>query len=1214
MKKLYPLTACITILLCLSGSLYADFINGELTLSEPENGEFFEPGDTVIATLALTDQNDNELRVVEGDDTTLRGVLCWVSGPRQHFMTTEPYERFRIRTHNEGFYDESGFDLETQQMPIILPDEVPDEGTYTVLFECNRYYNGRWYSLYLMGDIQVEDAKPTETKSYRYLTCNVQGCHQNISQHSTTDLTTCVICHTHDYNTPWHRIEHNRNAHRNHGVETCHECHRANADINNFSAIACYTCHHPHTPDDHREYDDDDCAPCHQEGEESDVYRVHDERAPTQPDDFDLIFPEDDAVVENDTILFFWDESHDDDEDDILTYEFQIADNSQMRNRREISTADSTSYWIEGGLENRTDYWWRVLVYDLNTGYITSESSFKFTTDFPEPNELPSPFGLIAPTIDDTVYISNRGFFATDFSWQMSIDPNFGDTVTYELTLNDSGRFGDEPLEVTIEDIQDTTFNVNIPEALGIHDSLINWVEPWVVYWNVIAISNDDTVLCDSSFAVYLGSAEFRPPNPFGLIEPAMDDAILMNEDGLYITDFSWHLSADPNVEDSVTYVFILSDNGRFGEERIAIFEDLQDTLLTDINLMVVLEIPDSLIQWHEPWAVTWAAIAISNDDSVWCDSAFALYMGSTPPYLPSAFGLIAPVDGDTIGLDGPFETNLVWQTSVDPNGDEVLYNLTMELSYPNEDDLIYEYVGLPDTVFHFSLTDSIDAEHWEDYWRVEWQVSAIANGDSVRCDSTFGFRFSSNSDSLYGHDLFASLTLSEPVGGFFMPGDSVIATLLLTDAEGDTLRIDDVRNTQLITVELWVSGPRQEYKLVQPYEMYSIVDQRGFHDDRGFNPETGQIAIAIPDSLEKMGSYTVLFKCMRRFNGALHSQFPAVDFLIGQLTPTFAESERYITCNGEGCHDDGFRDHGTHASVNLSECNVCHTRDHDLPWDGMIHSLRCHEEDGTEYFDMATTCHLCHLANAGIDHYSNRACFSCHLIEDAPLHETYSDEECAECHDIEHTVYENHDEFEPTVPDSFDLLSPRNFTVIDEWPITLSWDRTDDHDPGDYLIYEVQLCTDENFEQMVTYEVGDTNRFDLENLMPDDVYWWRIRAIDLNSEGTISTQTWRFRNLVNDASEQQNNVPLDFSVSSAFPNPFNSNTSVVFGLPRSSDITVTVHDMAGRQVARLAHGIFRSGHHKFNWNASRMPSGIYIIKCEADGKSIAMRKVLLIR
>ncbi len=469
--------------------------------------------------------------------------------------------------------------------------------------------------------------------------------------------------------------------------------------------------------------------------------------------------------------------------------------------------------------------------------------------------------------------------------------------------------------------------------------------------------------------------------------------------------------------------------------------------------------------------------------------------------------------------------------------------------------------------------------------------------------------------NSLFANELNATLTLSQPDGNYFDPGDSVIATLTLTDADGEALRIDNPRGTRIVTVELWVSGPRQDYNLIDPYEAYAILDQRGFHDDVGFDAETGEIAIAIPDDLEMTGSYTVLFKVLRRWNGEIHSQFPAVDFLVGQPDPTRTESFRYLTCNGQGCHDDGFRDHGTHASIDLNECIICHTHDHDLPWDGFIHTLRCHEEDGEEYFDATATCHLCHLANAGIDHYTNTACFSCHDIDDAPLHDGYSEAECEACHEEEEQdVYETHEEFRPTSPEDFFLIKPDDRTIISQFPVRLWWSPSRDIDPDDFLIYELELATDPDFENVTTFELGDTTYFELSDLDVDTDYWWRVKAVDLNTDGTYSTRTRRFRNIVNRADSPVNSLPTEFSISTPYPNPFNSTVNIGLYLSEPNDISVSVHDLTGREVYRIDSGRYEAGFHPFSWNAKGMPNGIYLIRSEANGEFVAMRKVILLK
>ncbi len=83
-------------------------------------------------------------------------------------------------------------------------------------------------------------------------------------------------------------------------------------------------------------------------------------------------------------------------------------------------------------------------------------------------------------------------------------------------------------------------------------------------------------------------------------------------------------------------------------------------------------------------------------------------------------------------------------------------------------------------------------------------------------------------------------------------------------------------------------------------------------------------------------------------------------------------------------------------------------------------------------------------------------------------------------------------------------------------------------------------------------------------------------------------------------------------------PNPFNPATTVRFNVERAGRVQVTVHDVAGREVAVLARGEFPAGEHKLVWDGRDdhgrpAGSGTYFLRLEADGY-LASQKMALIK
>jgi hypothetical protein len=82
----------------------------------------------------------------------------------------------------------------------------------------------------------------------------------------------------------------------------------------------------------------------------------------------------------------------------------------------------------------------------------------------------------------------------------------------------------------------------------------------------------------------------------------------------------------------------------------------------------------------------------------------------------------------------------------------------------------------------------------------------------------------------------------------------------------------------------------------------------------------------------------------------------------------------------------------------------------------------------------------------------------------------------------------------------------------------------------------------------------------------------------------------------------------------SCYPNPFNPSATLQFDLPISSEVTIAIYDMAGRQVDRLVTTRFRAGTHRIDWNAANNASGIYFGVLQTDNGDRITTKMMLIK
>jgi hypothetical protein len=89
--------------------------------------------------------------------------------------------------------------------------------------------------------------------------------------------------------------------------------------------------------------------------------------------------------------------------------------------------------------------------------------------------------------------------------------------------------------------------------------------------------------------------------------------------------------------------------------------------------------------------------------------------------------------------------------------------------------------------------------------------------------------------------------------------------------------------------------------------------------------------------------------------------------------------------------------------------------------------------------------------------------------------------------------------------------------------------------------------------------------------------------------------------------------APGKISLDSAYPNPFNPTTTISFGLPVDSEVSIQIYNLQGRVVETLASQHMQAGYHSVTWNADNYSSGVYFVKM-ATGDYISTQKLLLVK
>jgi hypothetical protein len=94
---------------------------------------------------------------------------------------------------------------------------------------------------------------------------------------------------------------------------------------------------------------------------------------------------------------------------------------------------------------------------------------------------------------------------------------------------------------------------------------------------------------------------------------------------------------------------------------------------------------------------------------------------------------------------------------------------------------------------------------------------------------------------------------------------------------------------------------------------------------------------------------------------------------------------------------------------------------------------------------------------------------------------------------------------------------------------------------------------------------------------------------------------------------------PAVFSLS-VYPSPMQHSTNIMLSIEEHTHVRLTVYDICGRKVRRLADGTMQSGHHQIAWSGTsdsnkRLPQGIYFMRMDIPEHGVTRsQKIILVR
>ena len=112
------------------------------------------------------------------------------------------------------------------------------------------------------------------------------------------------------------------------------------------------------------------------------------------------------------------------------------------------------------------------------------------------------------------------------------------------------------------------------------------------------------------------------------------------------------------------------------------------------------------------------------------------------------------------------------------------------------------------------------------------------------------------------------------------------------------------------------------------------------------------------------------------------------------------------------------------------------------------------------------------------------------------------------------------------------------------------------------------------------------------------------IETIEYDTDDTGSVVADSTRELIsykNITSNDSEFILDGYKLSQNYPNPFNPNTIINFSIPASSNVSIEIYNMLGQKVSTILNEFKIEGSHQIKFDASSLPSGVYMYQLRAD-------------
>lgn len=199
---------------------------------------------------------------------------------------------------------------------------------------------------------------------------------------------------------------------------------------------------------------------------------------------------------------------------------------------------------------------------------------------------------------------------------------------------------------------------------------------------------------------------------------------------------------------------------------------------------------------------------------------------------------------------------------------------------------------------------------------------------------------------------------------------------------------------------------------------------------------------------------------------------------------------------------------------------------------------------------------------------------------------------------EIADVIFGYYDEILPVELIAFDA-------IVGDGNVKVNWTTASEENNDHFEIVRdgivVAEVTATNSASASAYEWIDS---DVKN---GSTYTYRLYSVDMSGVREALAEQTVTMNAMSRA------LVSEYALHPNYPNPFNPKTAIRYDVMETGQVTVKIYDLMGREIAKLVHGTIPAGSHSVTWDATGLPSGVYLCRMKTIN-FIETRKLLLVK